>query len=128
MAFNILLVDDSKTIRAIIIKILGMIKLDIGQIYEAANGKAALDLLRENEIHLILSDLNMPIMNGVEMITKMAADGLLKDIPLIVISTDSSTKRMEELKEVGITDYIRKPFTPESIGAVIDRALGVKHD
>ena len=128
MAYNILVVDDSKTIRSIIVKILKLTKLEIGQIFEAENGKEALDCLKDNWIDLILSDLNMPVMSGIEMISEMARDGLLKDIPVVVISTDGSVKRIEELKEKGIREYIRKPFTPESLSEVIDRVLGVKHE
>lgn len=127
MAYNILVVDDSKTIRAIIVKILKLTKLKIGQIFEAENGKEALDCLKDNWIDLILTDLNMPVMSGIEMVSEMARDGLLKDIPVIVISTDGSVKRIEELKEKGIREYIRKPFTPESLSEVIDRVLGVNH-
>ncbi len=128
MAYNILVVDDSKTIRAIIVKILKLTKLKIGQIFEAENGKEALDCLKDNWIDLILTDLNMPVMSGIEMVSEMARDGLLKDIPVIVISTDGSVKRIEELKEKGIREYIRKPFTPESLSEVIDRVLGVNHE
>ena len=128
MAYNILVVDDSKTIRAIIVKILKLTKLELGQIFEAENGKDALDCLSDNWIDLILSDLNMPVMSGIEMVSEMAKDGLLKDIPVVVISTDGSVKRIEELKEKGIREYIRKPFTPESLSEVIDRVLGVKHE
>ena len=128
MAYNILVIDDSETIRSIIVKILKLTKLEIGQIYEAGNGKEGLDCLKDNWIDLILSDLNMPVMSGIEMVSEMARDGLLKDIPVIVISTDGSVKRIEELKEKGIREYIRKPFTPESLSEVIDRVLGVKHE
>jgi len=128
MAYNILVVDDSKTIRSIIVKILKLTKLEIGQIYEAENGQEALDCLKDNWVDLILSDLNMPVMSGIEMVSKMAENGLLKDIPVVVISTDGSVKRIEELKEKGIREYIRKPFTPESLSEVIDRVLGVKHE
>ena len=127
MAYNILVVDDSKTIRAIIVKILKLTKLEINQIFEATNGREALDCLKDNWIDLILSDLNMPVMTGTEMVSEMEKDGLLKDIPVIVISTDGSAKRIDELKKKGIREYIRKPFTPESISGVIDRVLGVQH-
>jgi len=128
MAYNILIVDDSKTIRSIIVKTLKLTKLPIGEIYEAGNGQEALECLQGNWIDLVLSDLNMPVMTGIEMVSKMAEDGLLKDIPVVVISTDGSARRINELKEKGIREYIRKPFTPESISAVIDRILGVKHE
>lgn len=125
MAYNILVVDDSKTIRSIIIKTLRLTALEIGEIIEAANGREALDCLENNWVDLVLSDLNMPVMSGVEMVNSMAENGLLKDIPVVVISTDGSATRIEELKEKGIREYIRKPFTPESIGKIIDKVLGV---
>jgi two-component system, chemotaxis family, chemotaxis protein CheY len=123
MAYNILIVDDSKTIRSILSKTLGLTRLAINQIFEAGNGKEALECLQENWIDLVLTDLNMPVMSGIELIDAMAKDGMLKDIPVIVVSTDGSTTRIEELKEKGIREYIRKPFTPEAIGEIIDRIL-----
>ncbi|PJA26722.1 MAG: response regulator [candidate division Zixibacteria bacterium CG_4_9_14_3_um_filter_46_8] len=128
MAFNILLVDDSKAIRSIIIKTLRLTKLDIDQIYEAANGKEALDVLLNNWIDLVLSDINMPVMTGIELVEEMAKDDLLKTIPVIIISTDGSTTRMDQLKSKGIKEYLRKPFLPESVGEKIDKVLGVKHE
>jgi two-component system chemotaxis response regulator CheY len=128
MAYNILVVDDSKTIRSIIVRILKLTKLELGQILEANNGEEALDCLKNNWIDLILSDLNMPVMNGIEMIAALAKNSLLKDIPVVIISTDGSARRMEELKEKGIREYITKPFTPEAMSKVIDRVLGVHHE
>jgi len=125
MAYNILVVDDSKTIRSIIIKTLRLTKLEIGEILEAGNGKEALTCLENNWIDLVLSDLNMPVMSGVEMVEVMAENGLLNDIPVVVVSTDGSATRIEELKKKGIRAYIRKPFTPESIGEIIEKVLGV---
>ncbi len=125
MAYNILVVDDSKTVRSIIVKTLKLTELDISNIYEAGNGKEALECLQNNWIDIVLSDLNMPEMSGVEMVDKMAEDGLLKDIPVVIISTDGSATRIEELKKKGIKEYIRKPFTPESISGIIDKVLGV---
>lgn len=125
MAYNILVVDDSKTIRSVIAKTLKLSKIDIKDIFEAADGKEALECLRNNWIDIVLSDLNMPVMTGVELVNTMAEDGLLKDIPVIVISTDGSATRIQELKDKGIREYIRKPFTPESVGEIIDKVLGV---
>lgn len=125
MAYNILVVDDSNTIRSIIIKTLRLTNLEIGEIHEAGNGREALDCLKDNWVDLVLSDLNMPEMSGVEMVNIMAEDGMLNDIPVIVISTDGSATRIEELKEKGIREYIRKPFSPETIGEIIGKVLGV---
>ncbi len=128
MAYNILVVDDSKTIRAMVIKTLKMTKLDIGEIFQAGNGKEALECLGGNWVDLVLSDLNMPEMNGLELIEEMSNDGLLKGTPVIVVSTDGSATRIEELKSKGVREYIRKPFTPEAIEKAIDRVLGVKNE
>ncbi len=128
MAFNILIVDDSKTIRSILTKTLKMTKLEINQIFEAGNGKEALECLQGNWIDLVLTDLNMPVMTGIELINSMAQDGLLKDLPVIVISTDGSATRIGELKDKGVREYIRKPFTPETVEEIIDKILEVTHD
>ena len=125
MPYNVLIVDDSKTIRAVIVKTLKLTGLDIKEIYQAENGQEALDCLHDNWIDIILTDLNMPVMTGLEMVDKMSEDGLLKDIPVVVISTDGSATRIEELKEKGVRAYVRKPFTPEGIGEIIDKVLGV---
>lgn len=128
MAYNVLVVDDSKTIRAVLKKTLGMTGLDIGEIHEAENGKEALDILKDNWIDVVLSDLNMPVMSGVEMVDEMARDGLLASVPVIVISTDGSATRIEDLKKKGIRDYIRKPFTPEMVSEAIEKVLGVVNE
>ncbi len=128
MAFNILIVDDSKTIRSILVKTLHLTKLEINQIFEAGDGKEALECLQGNWIDLVLTDLNMPVMSGLELVNAMAEDGMLKSIPVIVISTDGSSTRIEELKEKGVREYIRKPFTPETISGIIDRVLGVANE
>ena len=128
MAFNILIVDDSKTIRSILMKTLKLTKLEINQVFEAANGREALEYLQGNWIDLVLTDLNMPVMTGVELINAMAQDGLLKDIPFVVTSTDGSSTRISELKNKGVREYIRKPFTPETVGEIIDKVLEVSHD
>jgi two-component system, chemotaxis family, chemotaxis protein CheY len=125
MAYNILIVDDSKTIRSILVKTLRLTNLEINQIFEAANGKEGLECLQGNWIDLVLTDLNMPVMTGIELVNAMEADGLLKNIPVIVVSTDGSTTRIDELKSKGVREYIRKPFTPEAIGSIIDKVMEV---
>ena len=128
MALNILIVDDSETVRDIITKTLQLSHVPINQIYNAANGQEALDLLKDNWIDLVFSDINMPVMNGVEMIEKMLEDDLLASIPIIVISTEGSTTRIDQLKEKGVSAYIRKPFTPEGLSEVVQNVVGVSSD
>ena len=126
MGFKILLVDDSKTTRKVIAKTLRMANVPIDELYEANNGKEALEVLGEMWIDLVLADINMPVMNGIEMIEKMSEEGMLKNIPVIMVSTVGSETRIEQLKTKGVKAYIRKPFLPEVIGKVVDDILGVE--
>jgi len=124
MALNILVVDDSETVRAIIAKTLKLAQIPVGELHNASNGKEALNVLRENWVDLVFSDINMPVMGGVEMIEQMFSDDLLKTIPVIVVSTEGSKTRIEELKTKGVKAYIRKPFTPELVRSVVEDILG----
>jgi len=124
MAYNILIVDDSDTVRAVISKTLQMAGLDLGELHTAANGQEGLSVLREQWVDLVLTDINMPVMNGVEMIEAMQGDENLAHLPVVVVSTEGSTTRMEELKAKGVRAYLRKPFTPEKLKEVIEDLLG----
>ena len=106
MSFNILLVDDSKTVRSVISKTLELAGFPINELYEVSNGKEALDILADNWIDIVFSDINMPVMSGIELIEKMSENDLLKTIPVIIISTEGSSTRIEMLKSKGISDYI----------------------
>ncbi len=128
MALNILVVDDSETVRSIILKTLTLSGLELNHPLQASNGKEALALLRDNWVDLVLTDINMPDMGGVELIEHMKKDEVLKTIPVVVVSTEGSATRIEELKEKGVRAYIRKPFTPEKIREVLDDVLGTGHD
>lgn len=121
MGINVLIVDDSKIIRGVIIKTLNLSGIEIGNIFEANNGKEALEVLKNNWVDLILTDINMPEMNGVEFIEKINEDEILRTIPIAIISTEGSQTRVEELKSKGVKAYLRKPFTPEALkGMIID--------
>ena len=124
MSFNILLVDDSKTVRAVISKTLELAGVPVNKLYEVSNGKEALDILADNWVDIVFTDINMPVMTGIEMIEKMSENDLLKNIPVVVISTEGSRTRIEMLKSKGISDYIRKPFTPEQIKKAVDNITG----
>lgn len=125
MAFNFLVVDDSETVRAVIAKTLQVAGVPVNQLYQAANGKEALSILQDNWVDLIFTDINMPIMGGVELIEKLYEDGMLKTIPVVIVSTEGSLTRIERLKSKGVKAYIRKPFQPELIRKVVDDILGV---
>jgi two-component system chemotaxis response regulator CheY len=124
MAYNILIVDDSAIIRAAVKKTLSIAGIEIGELSEAENGKIALEKLDSGWVDLVLADINMPVMNGVELVDNMAASGLIETTPVIIISTERSETRIQELKAKGVSAYLNKPFTPENVRAVIDDVLG----
>jgi len=125
MSLNILIVDDSVLTRKAIKRIIGMIDLDADKVLEAENGSEALKILEQEHIDLVLADLNMPIMSGMEMIYYMRGNENTKSIPVIIVSTESSTTRVEKFLADGVNDYLHKPFTPEKLKEVITRTIGV---
>lgn len=127
MSLNILIVDDSATVRSVVRKALRLAELPLNNVVEAANGAEALRMLREQWIDLVLTDINMPEMNGLELIDAMKKDSLLASIPIVVISTEGSATRIEETKQAGVNAYLRKPFHPEQIKEIVEEVLGVQH-
>lgn len=125
MALNILVVDDSSTVRAVIAKTLDLAGVPVNELHQAENGKEALEILGEHWIDLIFSDINMPVMGGIEMIERIKADEEMGSIPIVVVSTEGSATRIEELKSKGVRAYIRKPFTPELVRSVVDDIMGL---
>jgi two-component system chemotaxis response regulator CheY len=125
MAMTILIVDDSTLTRKAIRRIIDMTELEVGEVFEAENGAKALETLQTEHIDLVLADLNMPEMGGIEMIYHMRGNDATKDIPVVVVSTESSTTRIEGLLSDGAKDYLHKPFTPEDFREVITRTVGV---
>ena len=124
MSMNVLIVDDSSIVRSVIQMTLGMMATSVDGCSQAGNGKEALDVLAKQAIDVCFVDINMPVMNGIELIEAMKKDPKLKRIPIIVISTEGSTTRMDQLKGMGVEGYIRKPFTPEQFQEVVDQVLG----
>lgn len=124
MSLNILIVDDSETVRSIIVKTLQIAGVPTREVFQAGNGKEALDILRAQWVDLVFSDINMPEMGGVELLEKMQQEDLLKSIPVIIVSTEGSATRIEAMKAQGVRAYIRKPFSPEQLRAVVMDIVG----
>ncbi len=124
MAYNLLIVDDSSIVRKVIQRALSMTGLPTGQVIEAENGKLALDTLKDNWVDLIFLDINMPIMNGMDFMAALRADPDLKEIPVVIVSTEGSKERREELEKLGVRAYLRKPATPEQLTETITNLLG----
>lgn len=127
MSLRILIVDDSPIIRSVIEKNIKLCGLPVEQCLHAGNGQEALDQMQNQWIDLTLVDINMPVMNGVELIQRMKADDLLRTIPIVVASTEGSETRISELRHQGIAGYLRKPFTPEHFKEVITQTLEQNH-
>ncbi|HBG26649.1 MAG TPA: hypothetical protein DDX75_06095 [Phycisphaerales bacterium] len=119
MSWNILIVDDSSLTRKIVKRVIEMTEMDVGKFMDAENGQQALDILKHSNVDLVLSDLNMPQMSGVEMVHQMKAGANTKSIPVVIISTESKTARIRELLAEGVKDYLHKPFTPEEFKELI---------
>ncbi|HTC88397.1 MAG TPA: response regulator [Bryobacteraceae bacterium] len=112
---DVLIVDDSAAIRKILQRVLRQTEIPIGTVYEAGDGVEALETLRRQTIGLVLSDINMPNMDGLEFLTKMRAEPVWNGIPVLMVSTEGTQAKVLEAVERGASGYVRKPFTAEQI-------------
>ena len=124
MAYNVLIVDDSTVVRKVLMKTFGMTEVPVNHFLEASNGKEGLELLKKNWVDIIFLDINMPVMNGMDFMRNLTADSNLAKTPVIVVSTEGSKERIQELERSGIKAFLRKPVTPESLVDTIVRVLG----
>lgn len=115
MALDILIVDDSAAIRKILQRVLHQAEVPLGVVIEAGDGKEALDALQTQKVSLILSDINMPNMDGIELLRKLKADAGLKDTPVVMVTTEGHKAKVMEAVELGAAGYVRKPFNAEQI-------------
>lgn len=128
MAFNVLIVDDSTSMRAIIKKAIKVSGFDVGEYFEAGDGKQALEVLEKEWIDLVMADINMPNMNGIELIIEMKTDELLRSIPVVMVTTEGSEERVKETMTLGADGYIKKPFQPEEIKRILSNIMGEMAD
>lgn len=113
--FFALIVDESSVMRKIVERALRQSGLTITKVFEASNGAEALDVLREHSVGLILSDINMPNMDGLEFLRQMHAQHLAPEVPVVMITTESSEEHVRAAIAAGAHGYIRKPFTAEQV-------------
>jgi len=128
MAYNILVVDDSLPMRAVIKKVVKASGFDVGSLYEAANGREALGVLKDSWIDLILTDYNMPDMDGLELLEAIKKDEILKEIPVVMITTEGSQQRIQTFMDKGAAAYVKKPFTPDEIKSKLSQIMGEPED
>jgi|SRR4051812_22181680 two-component system chemotaxis response regulator CheY len=112
---DILIVDDSAAIRKILQRVLRQTDIPIGTIFEAGDGREALAALTANSVGLILSDINMPNMNGLELLSEIKASETWKSVPVIMVSTEGSQPKVLEAVQLGAAGYVKKPFDATQI-------------
>lgn len=110
-----LIVDDSSVMRKIVERSLRQAGLSLSQVYEAGNGAEALGTLQSNQVDLILCDINMPVMDGLEFVKQLSAVDHAKGVPVVMITTEGSEGHVVQALSAGARGYIRKPFTPDQV-------------
>ena len=110
-----LIVDDSAVMRKIVERSLRQAGLDPLTVLEAGNGAEGLDQLKAQQVDLILTDINMPLMDGLEFLRQLRAQKLAAGVPVLMITTESSEEHVKEAILAGAQGYIRKPFTAEQV-------------
>ncbi len=115
MALDVLIVDDSAAIRKILQRVLVQADVALGTVHEANDGREALEKLKNIKVGLILSDINMPNMDGLELLGKIRAEAEWAKVPIIMITTEGSQNKVLQALQQGANGYVRKPFTAEQI-------------
>jgi two-component system chemotaxis response regulator CheY len=112
---DILIVDDSAAIRKILQRVLRQTGMAIGEIHEAGDGQEALEMLTTLNFGLVLSDINMPKMDGLRMLAAMKNTPQWRGIPVVMITTEGGETKVAEAVRLGAAGYVRKPFTADQI-------------
>ncbi|MGD0510178.1 MAG: response regulator [Terriglobales bacterium] len=126
MSIRALIVDDSSVMRKIVERSLRQAGVDLAKVFEAGDGAQALSVLAENQVDLILCDINMPVMDGLEFIKQLPGVTNAKDVPVVMITTEGSESHVVQALSCGARGYIRKPFTPEQAKEHVVPVLGGK--
>jgi two-component system chemotaxis response regulator CheY len=121
-----LIVDDSSVMRKIVERSLRQAGVNLTKVYEAGNGAEALGVMAENKVDLILCDINMPVMDGLEFVKQLSSIENAKGVPVVMITTEGSESHVVQALSFGARGYIRKPFTPEQVKEHVVPLLGVK--
>lgn len=115
MSIRALIVDDSSVMRKIVERSLRQAGIQLGQVLEAGNGAEALQVLSNNSVDLILSDINMPVMDGLEFVRQLQSVESARSTPVVMITTEGSEAHVMQALSCGARGYIRKPFTSDQV-------------
>jgi two-component system, chemotaxis family, chemotaxis protein CheY len=119
MSVNVLIVDDSAVMRTLIKRVAVLSEAPIGVMYEASNGREALQILEKESIQAVFTDITMPVMNGTELLRAIARRDEWSHVVRVIISTDGSAARRAEVENLDVRLYLEKPFRPEAIRDVL---------
>jgi two-component system, chemotaxis family, chemotaxis protein CheY len=120
---TLLIVDDSATMRAMVKRAATLSGVALGEILEAANGQEALDVLGRAKVDAVFTDINMPVMTGVELLRRMAAESKWSHVLRVIISTDASDVRRQEVSDLNVRHYVQKPVRPEAVCDVLSQLV-----
>ncbi len=123
MPLDVLIVDDSAAIRKILQRVLLQADVSLGTVIEAGDGVEAIEKLRQQKVSLILSDINMPNMDGLEFLSHLKTNDEWKKVPVLMVTTEGSQAKVMEAVELGAAGYVRKPFTAEQIKEKLDAIM-----
>jgi two-component system, chemotaxis family, chemotaxis protein CheY len=126
MPIRALIVDDSSVMRKIVERSLAQAGIELSQVFQAGNGAEALAVLKENLVDLILCDINMPVMDGLEFIKRLPGVENAKNVPVVMITTEGREAQVVQALSCGASGYIRKPFTPEQVKVQVIPVLAGK--
>jgi two-component system chemotaxis response regulator CheY len=115
MPLDVLIVDDSAAIRKILQRVLRQAEVPVKNFHEAGDGAEALAKLKESAVGLIISDINMPNMDGLQLLAHLKGDEQLRKVPVVMVTTEGSQAKVLEAVQLGAAGYVRKPFTAEQI-------------
>lgn len=124
MAYKMLIVDDSMPMRAVIKKTISASGFGKADFIEASNGREALEKLESEWVDIVVTDFNMPEMNGLELLKEIKNSDQIEPVPVLVITTERSQEKIKEFLDLGAAGYIKKPFTPEEIKEKLTQILG----
>ncbi len=119
---NILIVDDSATMRKLIRRALRQAGVDVANVEEASDGAEGFAAFQKGQFDVVLSDINMPNMNGLEMVSKIREAG--ESPPIIMITTEGSDSFVQDAMKRGANGYLKKPFTSDDVNDVFARVVG----
>ena len=121
MAYHLMIVDDSPTMRRVIRKTVALSGVLVEECWEAGDGREALEILRCHPIDLILTDINMPRLNGLEMLKEMQKEEMWRKIPVVLITSQDNHEYFGETSTWGVKGYLQKPFYPEALRDLLSR-------